>query len=87
MTLSQIDGKENPKIQTVNFQDFPIKTARFSACGNEFIVGSKFHPHFFIYDMLAGQSIKVIRLQVTNLIRGNKHETRIGSLAHQNLRL
>ena len=59
VTLSQIDGKENPKIQTINFKDFPIKTAKFSASGNEFIVGSKFHPHFFIYDMLAGQSVKV----------------------------
>lgn len=59
MTLSQIDGKENPKIQTINFKDFPIKTARFSASGNEFIVGSKFHPHFFVYDMLAGQTVKV----------------------------
>ena len=59
MTLSQIDGKENPKIQTINFKDFPIKTAKFSASGNEFIVGSKFHPHFFVYDMLAGQSVKV----------------------------
>ena len=59
VTLSQIDGKENPKIQTINFKDFPIKTAKFSASGNEFIVGSKFHPHFFVYDMLAGQSVKV----------------------------
>jgi len=59
VTLSQIDGKENPKIQTINFKDFPIKTARFSASGNEFIVGSKFHPHFFVYDMLAGQTVKV----------------------------
>ena len=59
VTLSQIDCKENLKIQTINFKDFPIKTARFSASGNEFIVGSKFHPHFFVYDMLAGQTVKV----------------------------
>jgi len=59
VTLSQLDGKENPKIQTINFKDFPIKTAKFSACGNQFLVGSKFHPHFYVYDMIAGQSIKV----------------------------
>ena len=67
MTLSQIDGKENPKIQTINFKDFPIKTARFSASGNEFIVGSKFHPHFFVYDMLAGQTVKVQYCEYVNL--------------------
>ena len=59
VTLPQLDGKENPKIQTINFKDFPIKTAKFSACGNQFLVGSKFHPHFYVYDMIAGQSIKV----------------------------
>jgi len=59
VSLFQVDGKENPKIQTVNFQNFPIKTARFSASGNEFIVGSQHHPHFFVYDMMIGKSIKV----------------------------
>merc|ERR1719499_2292926 len=59
VTLSQVDGRDNPKIQTVNFKDFPITTARFTACGNQFIVGSKHHPHYFVYDMLAGQSTKV----------------------------
>jgi len=59
VTLSQLDGKDNPKIQSINFTNFPIKTGKFSACGNEFIIGSKFHPHFFVYDMIAGQSIQV----------------------------
>jgi len=59
VSLFQIDGKENPKIQTVNFENFPIKTAKFSASGNEFIVGSQHHPHFFVYDMMIGKTIKV----------------------------
>ena len=59
VTLSQIDGKDNPKIQSINFNNFPIKTGKFSAGGNEFIIGSKFHPHFFVYDMIAGQSTQV----------------------------
>eukprot|EP00092_Neocalanus_flemingeri_P072346 GFUD01089066.1.p1 GENE.GFUD01089066.1~~GFUD01089066.1.p1 ORF type:complete len:540 (-),score=211.34 GFUD01089066.1:36-1655(-) len=58
-SLFQIDGKENPKIQTVNFENFPIKTAKFSANGNEIIVGSQHHPHFFVYDMMIGKTIKV----------------------------
>ena len=59
VTLMQVDGKENPKIHTINFKDFPIKTAKFSSCGNEIIVGSSHHPHFFVYDMIAGQSRQV----------------------------
>lgn len=58
-SLFQVDGKENPKIQTVNFENFPIKTAKFSANGNEFIVGSQQHPHFYIYDMMIGKIIKI----------------------------
>jgi len=59
VSLFQVDGKENPKIQTVNFENFPIRTAKFSASGNEFLVGSQHHPHFFVYDMMLGKSIKV----------------------------
>jgi len=59
VTLFQVDGKENPKIQTINFQNFPIRTARFSKLGTEFIVGSQAHPHYFVYDMMIGKSIKV----------------------------
>ena len=59
VTLVQVDGKENPKLQTVNFQNFSIRTAKFSSCGNEFIVGSPNHPHFYVYDMITGQSRKV----------------------------
>ena len=58
-SLFQVDGKMNPKMQTVNFQDFPVKTAHFSADGNEFLVGSQHFPHFFAYDMLAGKSTKI----------------------------
>ena len=59
VTLMQVDGKENPKLQTVNFQNFPIRTAKFSSCGNEFIVGSPNHPHFYVFDMITGQSRKI----------------------------
>jgi len=59
VSLFQVDGKENPKIQTINFQNFPIRTAKFSTNGNEFIVGSRNHPHFYVYDMMIGKSIKV----------------------------
>ena len=53
-SIVQIDGKNNPNIQTVNFKDFPIKTAKFSVNGEELIVGSPNHAHFFSFDMIAG---------------------------------
>jgi len=59
VSLFQIDGKENPKIQTVNFENFPVKTAKFSANGTEVIAGSQHHPHFYVYDMMIGKTMKV----------------------------
>ena len=58
-SLFHVDGKTNPKIQTVNVQNFPIECARFSADGREFLVGSQHHPHLFVYDMMAGKIGKV----------------------------
>ena len=58
-SLFQINGKSNPKMQTVNFEKFPIKTAHFTADGKQFIVSSQHHNHFFMYDMLAGKTILV----------------------------
>lgn len=58
-SLFQIDGKSNPKMQTVNFENFPIKTAHFTSDGKQFIVGSQHFSHFFMYDMIAGKTIKV----------------------------
>jgi len=58
-SLFQIDGKNNPKIQTINFENFPIKTAKFSTNGEEFVVGSQHHGHFFVYDMMAGKIVKI----------------------------
>ena len=58
-SLFQIDGKTNPKMQTVNFENFPVKTAHFTADGSQFIAGSQHFGHFFVYDMLAGRTIRV----------------------------
>ena len=58
-SLFQIDGKSNPKMQTINFENYPIKTAHFTADGKQFIVGSPHFSHFFMYDMIAGKNIRV----------------------------
>lgn len=53
-SLFKVDGKTNPKIQSVNFQDFPIQTAHFDVEGDNFFVSSRFHSHFFAYDLHKG---------------------------------
>ena len=47
------------QFQTVNFENFPIKTAHFTADGQKFMAGSQHFGHFFVYDMYAGKIIKV----------------------------
>ena len=56
--LIQIDGKQNPKIQSVFVERFPIFTAHFSPDGYEVIMGSK-HKNFYYYDMISGKVINV----------------------------
>ncbi|XP_013402329.1 U3 small nucleolar RNA-associated protein 18 homolog isoform X2 [Lingula anatina] len=51
--LFQVDGKNNPKIQSLFMDRFPIHTAHFSRTGEEVIMGSK-HKNFYYYDMIAG---------------------------------
>ena len=64
-SLFKVDGKSNPKISTVNFQNFPIRTAHFSSSGDQFFVGSQHFPHFFVYDLNSGKTMKVILEQET----------------------
>ena len=64
-TLFKVDGKTNPKIQTVNFQNFPIKTAHFTSSGSQFVVGSQHYPHYFVYDLNAGKTLKVLFFTVS----------------------
>lgn len=57
----QVDGKNNPKIQSVFLQKFPIHTAHFSADGREVIMGSRYKS-FYYYDMIAGKVVEVPKL-------------------------
>ena len=58
----QVDGKTNPKIQSVYFENFPIYCAHFSTNGEEVILGSK-HKTFQYYDMIAGKIVNVPRMK------------------------
>ena len=53
-----MDGKKNPKIQSVFIDKFPIFTAHFTRTGDEIIIGSR-HKSFYYYDMIAGKMVNV----------------------------
>lgn len=59
LTLFQIDGKKNSKIQSIYVEKFPIMTARFTRqTGDEIILGSSHNKYFYYYDMHAGKVMK-----------------------------
>lgn len=62
LRLFQIDGKNNPKIQSVFLDKFPVMSARFSANGEEVVLGSK-HRSFYYYDMMAGKVVFVPKIK------------------------
>ncbi len=59
--LWQVDGKTNPKIHSVFLDSFPIYTAKFSADGNQVIMGSR-HKSFYYYDLIADKVLRVPKL-------------------------
>lgn len=56
--IFQVDGKTNPKIQSVRFSNFPVHCAHFSSDGKELLVGSSQHAHLFSYDMMVGRTVQ-----------------------------
>ncbi|CAB4406560.1 unnamed protein product [Rhizophagus irregularis] len=51
--LFQVDGKKNPKIQSVIFNDLPILRAEFNPSGSEIIISGR-RKYFYIYNIEAG---------------------------------
>lgn len=59
LTLFQIDGKKNSKIQSIFIEKFPIMTAHFTRqSGDEIIIGSSHNKYFYYYDMNSGKIMK-----------------------------
>lgn len=59
VTICQVDGKTNPKIQAVHFDRFPVHCAHFSMDGREIWAGSSQKDHMFCYDMMAGKTMHI----------------------------
>ncbi|OXB59410.1 hypothetical protein ASZ78_009710 [Callipepla squamata] len=59
LSLFQVDGIRNPKIQSIYLESFPIYKARFSADGEQVIATGTHHKMFHVYDMMGGSIIPV----------------------------
>lgn len=58
LSLFQIDGKTNPKIQSLFLEGFPIYCAHFTRDGEQVVIGSK-HKSFKYFDMISGQVVNI----------------------------
>ncbi|KAI9208833.1 WD40-repeat-containing domain protein [Polychytrium aggregatum] len=56
--LFQVDGKINPKIQSIFFKDMPIHCASFTADGKQIILSGR-RKFFYVYDIEKGSVEKV----------------------------
>ena len=64
----QVDGKTNPKIQSIALERFPIHKAQFTTDGEKVVATSFTNKMFYIYDMMEGQVVPVLT------IRGKEEE-------------
>jgi len=56
VTLFQVDGKRNAKIQSIRFNQFPIHKAQFSASGEEFFASSFQTGQIQVHNITSGKS-------------------------------
>ncbi|XP_067914686.1 U3 small nucleolar RNA-associated protein 18 homolog [Heterodontus francisci] len=63
ISIFQVDGKTNPKIQSIHLERFPVYKARFSADGEQVIATSIHNKMFYVYDMMAGKVIPVYNVR------------------------
>ncbi|XP_074117915.1 U3 small nucleolar RNA-associated protein 18 homolog [Sminthopsis crassicaudata] len=59
VSLFQVDGETNPKIQSIYLEQFPVYRARFSANGEEVLATSNLSKILYVYDMMGGNIIPV----------------------------
>lgn len=55
VSLFQVDGKTNPKIQSIHLERFPVHKAQFSVDGETVIATSLKNKMFYLYDMMEGR--------------------------------
>ncbi|KAM3863934.1 U3 small nucleolar RNA-associated protein 18 homolog [Diretmus argenteus] len=62
--LFQVDGKTNPKIQSIHLERFPIHKAQFSNNGDKVVATSLRNKMFYLYDMMEG------KVEPVHIVRG-----------------
>ncbi|NXC66421.1 UTP18 protein, partial [Anhinga anhinga] len=63
VSLFQVDGIRNPRIQSIYLESFPIYKACFSVDGEQVIATGTHHKMFFVYDMMSGSIIPIQRVR------------------------
>ncbi|OPJ88681.1 U3 small nucleolar RNA-associated 18-like protein [Patagioenas fasciata monilis] len=63
VSLFQVDGIRNPKIQSIYLESFPIYKACFSVDGEQVIATGTHHKMFFVYDMMSGNIIPIEKIR------------------------
>ncbi|KAL6457699.1 hypothetical protein MHYP_G00346620 [Metynnis hypsauchen] len=74
ISLFQVDGKTNPKIQSIHLERFPVNKACFTANGEQVVATGMKNKLFYIYDMIEGKVIPVPRVRGLNEQRVKEFE-------------
>ncbi|KAK1805562.1 hypothetical protein P4O66_019228, partial [Electrophorus voltai] len=74
ISLFQVDGKSNPKIQSIHLEKFPVNKACFSANGEQVVATGMRNKLFYIYDMMEGKVLPVPSVQGLNEQRVKEFE-------------
>uniref|UniRef100_A0A8C9Y7E0 U3 small nucleolar RNA-associated protein 18 homolog n=2 Tax=Sander lucioperca TaxID=283035 RepID=A0A8C9Y7E0_SANLU len=69
VSLFQVDGKTNPKIQSIHLERFPVHRAQFSVDGETVIATSLKNKMFYVYDMMEGRVTPVHTVRGLNEAR------------------
>ncbi|KAF0033132.1 hypothetical protein F2P81_015422 [Scophthalmus maximus] len=71
VSLFQVDGKTNPKIQSIHLQRFPVHQAAFSHDGETVIATGTTNKMFYLYDMMEGRVTPVHTVRGGSEVRGH----------------
>lgn len=64
--VHQVDGKTNPKIQSIHLERFPVHKARFCRDGEAVVATGLRNKMFYLYDMMEG------RVTPVHTVRGER---------------
>ncbi|XP_056438061.1 U3 small nucleolar RNA-associated protein 18 homolog [Gadus chalcogrammus] len=63
ISLFQVDGRTNPKIQSIHLERFPIHKAQFSRDGESVVATGVKNKMFYMYDMMEGRVVPVFSVR------------------------